>query len=159
MADDQAVTKSVKYWITAVAGDKKEHSHERIARLLGDHQIFAFSERLGAELQISPGDWICFYAKSKGIVAHAKVDSAPRRNPDRRVGDSPEKYPYTIKLTEIQLYPEHPVTFEESTRRQLDAFGGHSKDNWGWIVHRAHTITARDFMILTRSGPKHTAWG
>ena len=30
--------------------------------------------------RIKPGDWICFYATTNGIVAHAQVDSYPEKN-------------------------------------------------------------------------------
>jgi hypothetical protein len=50
---------------------------EVIPALVGCEQVYAFRERTPVKGVLKPGDWLCFYANRKGVVAHAKDATAP----------------------------------------------------------------------------------
>ena len=141
-------------WLTSVSDVGNEAAEQRVKRLVGDYGIFAFGERTHARKTIAVGDWICFYARAKGIVAHARVGSEVRKLPDYRL-ESPERYPYTVTLVDACVYTNRPVPLDDETRKQLDALTGHiSSSNWGWLVRSTKQISERDFRRLTRFPPK-----
>ena len=141
----------MRYWLTAVAGTPQESAHVRVARLLGRDHIFAFSERSPARKRIAKGDLLCFYAKSKGIVAHATVLSPPTKRSDKPLAVEPGLYPYIVDLGDISIYTDHAVELNDSTRDRLEALSGSIKDRWGWLVRSTLQISRHDFEILTRN--------
>lgn len=137
-------------WLTPVSEVGNETSWERVKRLVGQYGIYAFGERTHARKSIAVGDWICFYARGQGIVAHARVNSEVRRHPDRRI-ETPERYPYTITLADTCVYTDNPVQLDDNTRKQLGALKGHMRyENWGWLVRSTKEISESDFKLLTR---------
>jgi len=63
----------VVYWLAPVKSDEEETAEEVIETLVDMKRIYAFGERTPGTRQLNPGDWICFYATTKGVVAHAQV--------------------------------------------------------------------------------------
>jgi hypothetical protein len=103
---------------------------------------------------VKPGDWLCFYASGKGVVAHARVMSGPERKTHPQV-DS-RRYPWLVSLEESSLYIRHPRVINTALRSQLDAFQHRAPDGrWSWFVQRARRVSRHDFMMLTRQ--EHTA--
>ena len=138
------------YWITPVKSDEKQTAEECIQTLVGQEKIYAFGERTPGRKHIKPGDWICFYATGKGVVAHAKVISKPERKPHPKVRH-PEKYPWVIRLDKTKLYLNDPVVLDANVRSQLNAFQGRDLNkSWAWFVQATRKITKHDFNILTR---------
>ena len=76
---EQPAASEVTYWLTSVRADDVQTAEEVIQTLVGDEGVYAFGERTPGRNQIKPGDWMCFYAIGKGVVAHAQVSSAPEK--------------------------------------------------------------------------------
>jgi EVE domain len=139
-----------EYWITPVKDHEKETAIDCVKNLVGKHGIYAFGERTPGRTHIKKGDWLCFYASGDGIVAHAKVASAPEKKPDERV-IHPQDYPYTLRVQDQRLYAGDPFVLDAKVRQQLDAFRGRDPDkSWSWFVQATRKITEHDFRLLTR---------
>jgi hypothetical protein len=138
------------HWLTPVKSDETCTAEECIKTLVGQAHIYAFGERTPGRKHLKPGDWICFYASGKGIIAHAKVDSTPVKKPDPRV-HHPEKYPWTFNLKDSALYVDQPIIIDAAIRTQLDYFKGRDPSkSWAWFVQATRGITKHDFETLTR---------
>lgn len=138
------------YWLTPVKDHDNETAVECVKRLVGKYSIYAFGEKTPGRAQIKQGDLLCFYAAGEGVIAHARVASAPENKPDDRVLHS-EDYPYTFRVQDQELYAEGPVVIDVHARERLDAFAGRDPDKpWGWFVQATRKITEHDFQMLTR---------
>jgi len=138
------------YWLTPVRGDEDETAIDCIQNLVVKYGIYAFGERTPGRRHIKQGDWICFYANAKGVVAHASVSTAPENKPDQRVRH-PQDYPYTLHVQDQRFYAENPVVVDATVRQRLDAFRGRDPDkSWAWFVQATRKITEHDFRVLTR---------
>ena len=134
----------------AVRSEEDETAIDCIQNLVVKHGIYAFGERTPGRKHIRQGDWICFYANGKGVVAHARVSAAPENKPDQRVRHT-QDYPYTFPVQDQRFYPENPVVVDATVRQQLDAFRGRDPDkSWAWFVQATRKITEHDFGVLTR---------
>lgn len=139
----------MQYWLTPVRSDKEGTAEETIKTLVEETGIYAFGERTPGRTQIKPGDWICFYACGKGVVAHSKVASYPENKPHPKTRH-PDKYPWTFKVVDAKLYLEKPIAIDASLRAKLDAFKGFDPQRpWAWFVQATRRITENDFMLLT----------
>ena len=146
----QSVESDVQYWLTPVKGDKVQTAEEVIESLVGKNGIYAFSETTPGRKRLKPGDWICFYATAKGVIAHARVASSPEKKPHRAVRH-PEKYEWTFRVDKTRLYLENPVVIDAAMRGKLQAFQGRDLDtSWAWFVQATRKITEHDFKTLTR---------
>jgi hypothetical protein len=139
----------VNYWITSVKDHDAETAEEAISKLVGQYGIYGFGDSTGGRRTIRTGDMICFYRNRSGIVAHAKIASAPKRQPDSRIQNA-DRYPWTFDLNDRKVYLENPIILDESLRNRLDAFQGKdAKNNWAWFVQSTHRVTQHDFGLLT----------
>jgi hypothetical protein len=137
------------YWLTPVRSDEEQTAEQVVESLVGKAKIYAFGERTPGRMHLKPGDWICFYATGKGVVAHARVASVPEKHQDSRVRH-PEAYPWVFKVDETKLYFQSPIPIDVSLRNQLDAFKGRERDkSWAWFVQATRRISERDFKLLT----------
>jgi hypothetical protein len=125
VTQETSVEGDVAYWLTPVKSDEEQTAEEVIQSLVGQEQIYAFGERTPGRKHLRPGDWICFYATGKGVVAHAKVLTKPERKSHRKVRH-PEIYPWVFGLENPHLYLNEPVVIDVAVRNQLDAF--HDRD-------------------------------
>jgi hypothetical protein len=140
------------YWLTPVKADDTQTAEEVIDNLVGKKGIYAFGERTPGRKHLKPGDRICFYATSNGVIAHAKVASTPEKKPNPAVRD-PERYPWVFKLEETKIYLKNPIVIDASIRAKLDAFEGRDPNtSWAWFVQATRKITGHDFNILVGSG-------
>jgi len=138
------------YWITPVKSDKEATAEEVIQTLVGKERIYAFGERTPGRRHLKPGDWMCFYASGKGVVAHAQVVSAPEKKAHPKVRHS-EKYPWVFCLKNARLYLDEPTVIDAALRSRLDAFHGRDPGkSWAWFVQATRKITEHDFLMLTR---------
>lgn len=150
----EELPEEVAYWLTPVKSYEEETAEECIRTLVGQERIYAFGERTPGRKHLKPGDWICFYATTKGIVAHAKVISTPEKKLHHKVRH-PETYPWVFRLDSVQLYLDKPVVLDAAVRSQLDAFRGRDLNkSWAWLVQATCRISAHDFNILTRREPR-----
>ena len=139
------------HWLSPVKGSKEETAEECIRRLVGEERIYAFGERTPGRKRLRPGDWICFYATGKGVVAHGQIIAAPERKLHPKVRQ-PERYPWVFGLRATKLYLEEPVVIDAATRARLDAFVGREPGRaWAWFVQSTKEITDHDFRVLTRT--------
>jgi len=137
------------YWLTPVKSDEEETAEEVIENLVGQEQIYAFGERTPGRRHLVPGDWICFYATTKGVVAHARVLTKPEKRIHSKV--DAEAYPWLFSLESSRLYLDQPIVIDASLRNQLDAFRGRDPNkSWAWFVQATRRISAHDFNILTQ---------
>jgi hypothetical protein len=138
------------YLITPTKSDEYMAAEEIIKSLVGKESIYAFGERTPCRKDLKPGDWICFYATTVGVVAHAKVASLPERKLHPSVSE-PEDYPWVFRLSDVKLYTETPIVVDAQLRSKLDAFKNRAPDkHWAWFVQATRWITEHDFRILTR---------
>jgi len=138
------------YWLSPVKPHEERSAEECIRTLVGEERIYAFGERTPGRKHLKPGDWICFYATGKGVVAHARVASAPEKKPHPKVLHS-EKYPWVFRVDKAELYLDQPVIIDAPARSRLDAFQGRDPNApWAWFVQATRKITKNDFEILTR---------
>ncbi len=138
-----------QFWLTPVRSMGDVSAEECIRKLVGEYGIYAFGERTPGRKHIRVGDWICFYATSTGVVAHAQVASEPEYDPDPRLLN-PEKYPYRFTVTNPQLYLENPRVIDLAVRQRLDAFQGKNPNHaWAWFVQATRRLTKHDFELLT----------
>jgi hypothetical protein len=139
-----------KYWLTPVKSTDVETAEECVQRLVGSAGIYGLGEKTPGRKGLKPGDWICFYATAKGVVAHAKVATKPERKADSRLQD-PDLYPWTFSLDSAELYVDNPLVLDAELRNGLEAFDGRSPGNpWSWFVQATHAVSENDFMVLTR---------
>ena len=142
----------ITYWITPVKDDNVQTAVECIKELVGEERIYAFSSSTPNRKRFKPGDKICFYATTKGVVADAVIVSKPDdRIKNQKVRNS-EKYPWIVKLDKPRLYLNDPIVINPKLRAILDAFK--DKDfnkNWAWFVQATRKITENDFIILTQN--------
>lgn len=82
--------------------------------------IYAFGDNTPGRKRIKPGDWICFYANGKGVVAHAKAESCPEHKPHKAVHDS-ARYPWVFRVSNTALYPDKPVVIDRDLRARPGA--------------------------------------
>ena len=149
-APEPVIEGEVAYWLAPVATGEEQTAEQVIQTLVGQVGIYAFGERTPGRAHLKPGDWMCFYASGKGVVAHAKVASFPERKPHPKV-HHPEQYPWVFRLSDARLYLEDPVVIDPEARSRLDAFRGREPSKaWAWFVQTTRRIAERDFQILTR---------
>ncbi|HXF60387.1 MAG TPA: hypothetical protein VNK95_02145 [Caldilineaceae bacterium] len=112
--------------------------------------IYGFGERTPGRKHIKPGDWICFYATGKGVIAHARVSSLPEkmRHPKIR---HPDKYNWIVQVRDAHLYLDRPVVIDAALRSQLEAFEGRDPNtsSWAWFVQATRRISRHDYYKLT----------
>ncbi|OYD15633.1 hypothetical protein CH330_05210 [candidate division WOR-3 bacterium JGI_Cruoil_03_51_56] len=139
------------FWLTPVRSDEKASADDVIRTLVGKHKAYAFGERTPGRRHLKSGDWICFYACTEGVVAHARVVTAPTRGKHPAVRD-PEKYPWVFNLDSVSLYLDNPVVIDADLRAKLDGFKERDPSKfWAWFVQATRQITEHDFKVLTRS--------
>ena len=138
------------YWLTPVRSEAEAMAELVVQTLVGQEQIYAFGERTPGRKHIKPGDWLCFHASGKGVIAHAKVLSKPEKKHHPKVRH-PDKYPWIFEVGEAKLYLNNPVIIDAEIRAKLEAFQNRDLNkSWGWFVQATRKISANDFSILTR---------
>ena len=138
------------YWLTPVKGDDEQTAEQVVERLVGREHVYAWGERTPGRKQLKPGDWICCYASSVGVVAHAKVVSAPQRMRHPKIRN-PDSYPWVFNLDGPCLYLDEPVPIDADLRAQMDAFRGRDANgSWSWLVQGTRSLSKHDFQVVTR---------
>jgi len=133
-----------------VRSEAEATAEQVIQTLVEQEGIYAFGERTPGRKHLKPGDWLCFHASGKGVIAHAKVVSRPEKKPHHRVQHQ-EKYPWTFRVEKAKLYLNDPVIIDVEVRAELEAFQNRDLNrSWGWFVQATRRISANDFAVLTR---------
>ena len=145
-------SEEIAFWITPVKDDDVDTAEECIEKLVGKERIYAFSPTTPNRKRFKPGDKICFYATTKGVVADAVMVSKPDDRIKNQKVRNPEQYPWIIKLDKPRLYLNDPIVINAKLRTLLDAFKDKDLDkNWAWFVQATRKISENDFNILTRN--------
>jgi len=140
----------ISYWLTPVKSDEYATAEETVKTLVSEERIYAFGERTPGRKHLKPGDWICFYATGKGVIAHAQVMSRPERKTHPKVHEA-EKYPWMFKVGKSALYLEEPIIIDAELRSRLEAFRGRDLNKpWAWFVQATRKVSNHDFDILTK---------
>ena len=144
------VEAQVTYWLTPTRPDEVQTAEQCISSLVGQEGIYAFGERTPGRKRLKPADWICFYATQNGVVAHARVTSAPEKKHHPKVVH-PQEFPWVFSVDSQRLYLDEPVVIDLELRGRLDAFQGREPDkSWSWFVQTTRDISRHDFETLTR---------
>ena len=137
------------YILTPTKSDEHSSAEDIIRTLVGEQCSYAFGDRTPYRKDLKPGDWICFYATTVGVIAHARVASTPQKRHHPGV-HSLEDYPWVFSLSDVHIYVDEPIVIDAQLRSRLDAFKGRSLEkHWAWFVQATRRITERDFAILT----------
>ncbi len=151
LAEEPLPDAETAYWLTPVKSNDKQTGEEVIKSLVGVEKIYAFGERTPGRRHLKPGDWICFYATTNGVIAHAKVLTKPEKKKHPKVRD-PETYPWVFRLDSVRVYEDKPIVIDAEIRSKLDIFSGRDLNkSWAWLVQATRKITEKDFKTLTRS--------
>lgn len=139
------------YWLTPVTSDDTQTAEDVVQLLVGQEHIYAFGDRTPGRRHLKPGDWICFYAVGAGVIAHAKVTSAPEVQQHPKVRH-PEKWRWVFHLDDAILNINSPVVIDAEMRGRLDAFRGREPTSpWAWFVQATRKVTEHDFHLLTQN--------
>jgi len=139
----------VNYWLTPVKSDELATAEEIVYSLVGEEKIYAFGDRTPGRKHLKPGDWMCFYATGKGVIAHAKIMSLPERKKHPKIHD-PEKYPWIFRVGKGKFYLDDPVIIDAELRGRLEVFKGRDPNKpWAWFVQATRKLSSHDFTILT----------
>jgi hypothetical protein len=144
-------SREVAFWLSPVKSTEAETAEACIKRLVGEQKCFAFGERTPGRRHMKADHRICFYATTKGVVAHATLSSPPEKKarPDGSIDD---EFPWVCSLKDVSLYLDRPLAIDAQLRLQLEAFKDKEPGKgWAWFVQPTHEISAHDFEILTRT--------
>jgi len=142
-------TEEETYWLTPVKSTEEGTAEDCIKILVGKEKIYAFGERTPGRRHLKPGDWICFYATTKGVVGHARITSRPEKKVHPSVLQ-PERFPWVFGLDSVRLYLDNPIVIDSLFRSNLDAFKNRDPNkNWAWFVQSTCKVTEHDFNLLT----------
>lgn len=143
------VTAETGYWLTPVRSDEEGTAEDGVHELVVNEGVYAFGERTPGRKHLKPGDWICFYASGKGVIAHAKVISKPEKEPHPSVWQ-PDLYPWTFRVDSVEYYPENPVVIDVKMRGNLIEFKNRDLTRpWAWFVQGTRRLVEEDFKLLT----------
>jgi len=131
--------------------DEEDWTARDTIRLLLNAGWYVFGESTPGRKRLKPGDRICFYETGVGVVAEAVVASHPERRPPaiKHAFKTPEKFPWSFKVTDVRFFFETPVAIDVDRRAKLDAFVGRDPTRpWSWFVQGTRIVTEHDFEIL-----------
>lgn len=151
--EKQKVDSEQIYLMTPVS-DQGNETAESIIRGLVEHGWYVMRDGTPGLKRLEPGDRICFYQSSVGIVADAEVSSRPElKQPPQHISvREPEKYRWRFQIVNPRFYFGSPVVIDENLRESLDAFSDKDPSKpWSWFVQGTRYLTRRDFDILTSS--------
>lgn len=150
---EPSIEDEVAYWLIPAKSGDGQTAPEAILASIGKERVYEIGGKTSWKGLPKPGDWVCFYAAGKGVVAHAKVISGPERQDDR-VRHSP-KHSWGFRLDRVELYLDEPLALDAVVRKRLDCLRHRDLEKpWGWFVREIREITNHDFTILTRRKAK-----
>lgn len=157
-ADDQPATAlterddDTQYLITPVSDDAEIPAPSIIGGLL-DAGWYVFGEHTSGRKDLKPGDHICFYQSTVGVVAECEVASVAERLPVPQPGlvHDPERFPWRFRVRNPRYFFNSPTVIDAELRASLDAFKGRDlSKSWAWFVQGTRKINRHDFEVLTQ---------
>lgn len=141
------------YLLTPVSHQGDE-SGEEIIRGLLESGWYVMKDGSTGLRKLRPGDRICFYLSTVGVVADAEVTSQPEPKPvppNVPVRDR-DTYRWRFSVSNPRFYFENPIVVDANLRKSLNAFAGKNPENlWSWFVQGSRYLTRHDFQLLTSS--------
>jgi hypothetical protein len=129
--------------------DEERETGEQIIRKLLENGWYVFGEATQFHKLLKPGDWICFYWSTVGVVAQAEVASTPERKKLPQV-TYPDLFPWAFKVRSVRFFFDRPIVVDADVRDRLDAFKGKNPDApWAWLVRSTRRLSEHDFRALT----------
>jgi hypothetical protein len=94
------------FWVAIITGDAMVTPERWLASVIADRHVLAVCDGDLEPGHGAPGDWVCFFVPSKGIVGHAQLASVVDQSAS--VVRQSEKFGRVFRLAHITLY-ERPV--------------------------------------------------
>jgi hypothetical protein len=132
------------FWVAIISGDTMVTPERWLTSVVADRHVLAVAEGEETREHGSPGDWVCFFLASKGIVGHAQLgyiveDAA-------NVVRHGEKFGRVYRLSHVTLY-ERPVVQALRAGRPFAV----PSDAAAFAGARLAPIGRQDFTSLTLS--------
>lgn len=149
---DTSTTESPMHLITPVSDDGETVAPDIIRGLL-DAGWYVFGEHTAGRRELKPGDRICFYQSTVGVVAECEVASRAELQPLPRpdLAHDPERFPWRFQVRKPRYFFDNPTVIDRDLRARLDAFSGRDlSKSWAWFVQGTRKINSHDFGVLTQ---------
>jgi hypothetical protein len=146
---------STMYLITPVSDDT-DVSAPNIIRGLLDSGWYVFGEHTSGRKDLKPGDHICFYQSTVGVVAECEVASSAEHQPvpQPELVHEPERFPWRFRVRNPRYFFNTPTVMDADLRARLNAFEGRDlSKSWAWFVQGTRKINRHDFEMLTQQEP------
>jgi hypothetical protein len=145
------MARTSRCWLVPAGPAWAKSTGDLLEDLLTKNGVFALTNAARGRSKLEVGDRLCFYAKTIGIVADARVSSQPIRRLHPAILD--DRFCWLFDVDEVKFYLDRPVVLDPPLRSRLAALQG--KETWSWLVHTIRGISQDDFSLLTRAkGPQ-----
>jgi hypothetical protein len=132
------------FWVAIISGDAMVAPERWLASVIAERHLLAVSECDQGRGRGSPGDWVCFFLASKGIVGHAQLAYVVEDGAS--VVRQTEKFGRVYRLAHVTLY-ERPVVQALRAGRPFAIPSGPPSFAGSYLA----PIARQDFMALTIS--------
>jgi hypothetical protein len=139
--------------LTPVSDDEGATAKDTIFNLLRSGW-YVFGDRTPGRKVLKPGDRICFYQSSVGVVAEAEVASIPEQRvpPVKGLVKNLDRFPWAFEVRNPRFFFDEPVVLDADLRVRLEAFSGRDPSRpWAWFVQGTHQVSEHDYRLLTQS--------
>jgi hypothetical protein len=94
------------FWVAIINGDAMVTPERWLASVIADRHVLAVCDGDQGRGHGSPGDWVCFFLATKGVVGHAQLASVVEHGAS--VVRQSERFGRVYRLAHLTLY-ERPV--------------------------------------------------
>jgi hypothetical protein len=137
------------FWVAVVSGDATATPDRWVASVIAERHMLAVADTEDGGARGSPGDWVCFFLPSKGIVGHAQLEYVVEDGAS--VVRQGEKFGQVYRLAHVTLY-ERPVVQALRAGRPFAVPSNSAPFAGSSLV----PIARQDFMALTLSSEAET---
>jgi len=132
------------FWVAIISGDAMVAPERWLASVIAERHLLAVCDGDQGRGRGSPGDWVCFFLASKGIVGHAQL--AYIVEDGASVVRHTEKFGRVYRLAHVTLY-ERAVVQALRAGRPFAVPSGQAQVAGSYLT----PIARQDFMALTIS--------
>src|SRR5580765_1887614 len=132
------------FWVAIINGDAMVTPERWLASVIADRHVLAVCDGEQVRGHGSPGDWVCFFLATKGIVGHAQLASLVDYGAS--VVRHGEKFGRVYRLANLTLY-ERPVVQALRAGRPFDVPSSAATFAGSCLA----PIARQDFTALTMS--------
>lgn len=142
-------TSDVALYLMTPVRDGEDQTGEQVIRKLLEDGWYVFGETTPFRSHLKPGDHLCFYWSTVGVVAEAEVASKVEKKKLQQVKD-PDRFPWAFKVRNTRFFFDKPVVVDSVVRARLDAFKDRDPSGpWAWLVQATRRLSEHDFRVLT----------